>query len=170
MYKFIIILIFIISISALIIACMAYTKKYRDEYFKADFSIDLDTIEAGLSHQKSNLDTLIKYCYKNNLNLVKPIFNLAGFHNNGNSLKSDLSKYYDLNNILVNDKPFKMINKKINTYTIPKKEYPWGLLSGDNMFKDIGNSKISIKYNSKIINIAKKISKILNNNYLCIHR
>ena len=71
------------------------------------FKIDLSTISAGLSHQTSNLSVIIKYCFINNLKLIKPIFKLHGHHNNNNSLITDLSKYYDLNGITVNGNLFK---------------------------------------------------------------
>ena len=70
------------------------------------FKIDLCDIHVGISHHISNYKAIIKYCYENKLKLIKPIFTLTGHHNNGKEIISDLSMYYDLDNILVNDDKF----------------------------------------------------------------
>jgi len=135
------------------------------EYFK----IDLSTINAGLSHQRSNLCTIIKYCFINNLKLIKPIFILHGKHNNNNELSVDLSKYYDLNGITVNGNLFKLYDDDVKyTYTIKKKSYKYGLIDMDPRFKNLKNVNIVIPYKHDIIDIAKRVSSELDE-YICIH-
>lgn len=133
--------------------------------------IDLSTISAGLSHQKSNLVEIIKYCYDNNLKLIKPIFTLTGNHNKGKTLRCDLSKYYDLNSITVDGMKFKMYDDNPeNEYTIKKKRYKYGLLRNDPIFSKTSKKpyKIVIQYRQDIIDIARSISSQLGN-YMCIH-
>ena len=87
------------------------------------FKIDLTSIKAGLSHQITNFKIIITYCFMNNLKLVKPIFTLTGNHNNNNELKSDLSKYYDLDNITIDGNLFKLYDDDVKySYTIKKKK------------------------------------------------
>ena len=82
------------------------------------FKIDLSNISAGLSHQISNFNTIICYCYHNNYKLIKPIFTLTGKHNNNNTLKTDLSKYYDLDRITINGELFRLYNDDFKKETI----------------------------------------------------
>ena len=71
---------------------------------------------SGLTHQTTNFKTLIKYCYLNNLKLVKPIFTLIGKHNKDNEIKNDLSKYYDLEilQLIIINLNYTMIMKVLN--------------------------------------------------------
>jgi hypothetical protein len=115
-----------------------------------------------------NMRVLLNYCYQNNLKLIKPTFILTGNHNNNNELQSDLSKYYDLNNILVNNELFILYDSIID-YTIQKKEYYNGLLANDELFKNIIYMDIIIPYNKNIVNLANKIVEKLENNFMCIH-
>ena len=133
------------------------------------FKIDLSTISAGLSHQTSNLSAIIKYCFINNLKLIKPIFKLHGHHNNNNSLITNLSKYYDLNGITVNGNLFKLYDDDVKyTYTIKKKSYKGGLVRMDPKFKNLKDVNIVIPYKKDIIDIAKRASSELDE-YMCIH-
>lgn len=134
------------------------------------FKIDLSPINAGLSHQTSNFKVLIKYCFLNNLNLIKPKFKLIGSHNNNKELNSDLSKYYDLNNITVNDKPFRLYDDNDNIeYTMKKKTYGTQLLRQCHPFKTKEHCDIKIPYNEDIINTAKRIALSFKEDYMCIH-
>jgi len=137
-----------------------------DDFLK----IDLESITAGLTHQHNNLITLIKYCHTNNLKLIKPIFNLCKTHNNGKSLKSDLSEYYDIDNITINGTLFPLYNDDISIdYTIGKKKYECGLLTNDPLFKNLKPGyKILLQYHSDIYKIANNVREILGS-YLCIH-
>ena len=136
------------------------------------FKINLSTINAGLSHQTNNLRSIIYYCYTNNLKLIKPIFLLTGNHNNKKQLTTDLSKYYDLNNITINGKLFKLYDDDVKyTYTVGKKSYHAGLLANDPMFLDfkkVKNINMVIPYKQDIIDIAKKVYNELDE-YMCIH-
>ena len=134
----------------------------------AYFKIDLSTINAGLTHQTANLRTIINYCFINNLKLIKPIFTLSGDHNNNNELKTDLSKYYDLNGITVNGHLFKLYDDINYTYTITKNTYKHGLLYNNSTFQNLKDVKIDIPYKNDIIEIANQISSELDE-YMCIH-
>ena len=134
------------------------------------FKIDLSTINAGLSHQKSNFCALISYCYKNNLRLIKPIFKLIGKHNNGRQLQSDLSEYYDLDNIKVNGKHFDLYDDINNIkYTVGRKHYEGQLVRLDKPFSDLPQVTIEIPYRPQIYAISRWIAHQLGNNYMCIH-
>lgn len=137
--------------------------------------IDLSAISAGLSHQKSNLFHLIRYCFSQNIKLIKPIFRLCGSHNKGKEIQSDLSKYYDLDKVAVNSHPFPLYDPIKFTYghKIPKREYNRGLLKTDELFNNftqIDNSlKVTLPYQKHVIQKAKLIANQLNNNFMCIH-
>ena len=132
------------------------------------FKIDLSSIAAGLTHQKVNLSTIIRYCYHNNLKLIKPIFTLDGIHNNNNTLKTDLSEYFDLDGITINDELFRLYNddfkKEIINYKSTMKH---GLVDTDPNFSNL-SGLVKIPYKKDIIDIAKKISSKLGD-YMCIH-
>jgi len=132
------------------------------------FKIDLSTISAGLTHQQGNFTAIIRYCYHNNLKLIKPIFTLSGNHNNNNTLKTDLSKYFDLDGITVNGEPFKLYNDIDNIdYTIKKKSYKHEILTSDCIFQNLTDIVV-IPYKKDIIDIANKVSSNLGD-YMCIH-
>jgi hypothetical protein len=134
------------------------------------FSIDLSCINAGLTHQSANLLHIINYCYINNLKLIKPIFRLTGVHNNNQELYTDLSEYLDLNNILVNNKPYILYDKEhFNGFTIIKKKYECGLLDTDELFKNMKNCNIEIPYKYDIIETAKLVTSLIGNDFMCIH-
>ena len=131
--------------------------------------IDLSSINAGLSHQRSNLRTIIRYCFVNNLKLIKPIFKLHGKHNDNNELTSDLSEYYDLDGITVDGKPFKLHDDDNYSYTINKREYSHGgSLRFVEPFKNLLHINVVIPYRKDIIDIANKVSSELDE-YICIH-
>lgn len=137
------------------------------------FSIDLLTINAGLSHQISNLSILIQYCCKHEYILILPYFNLSGFHNNGKGILTNLSNYIDFKTLIVNNKIFEVVMDRDNIDNkdiihIEAKIYRFGLLKNDDMFKDLECVPIKFSYNENILTISKQISKLLGN-YLCIH-
>lgn len=134
------------------------------------FKINLDSIHSGLDHQKTNLMVLIRYCYKNNLCLVKPTFNLKKDHNNGIPLRSNLSEYFDLDNITVNGKIFKLIddNEKIK-FDVGFKKYDSNLLRKDLFFSELPNLSVEIPYTKQIQSIASEVVSKINGDYMCIH-
>lgn len=134
------------------------------------FKIDMSGVEAGLTHQLSNLSAIIKYCYLNNLKLIKPMFILAGHHNNNNTLKTDLSEYFDLDEITVNGEQFRLYNDDCNKETINYiPELKYGLVSHDPAFSNLsGIMNMNIPYKKDILDIAKKVSSNLGD-YMCIH-
>jgi len=137
------------------------------------FSIDLSTISAGLTHQLANLRTLIGYCYKYKYILILPHFKLYGFHNNGKDLLSNLSNYIDFTTLTVNNKHFEVVMDRDtidNKYIIhiEAKQYHYGLLENNDMFKNVECVPIHFSYHENILTISKQISKRLGN-YLCIH-
>ena len=124
-----------------------------------------NNVNAGLSHLRSNLYTIIKEAYFNNETLIIPMFNLAGKHNNGKAIKSNLSKYYDYN------KKFEVILDKnsINTQSIRVVNLMNQLSKNDkNIIHSNKEININLPYNKSIINKAKQISNILQK-FMCIH-
>lgn len=127
----------------------------------------MSNVSAGLTHQQANFTQIIRYCYHNNYKLIKPIFTLTGNHNNNNTLKTDLSEYYNLDGITVNDELFRLYDDDFEKETInyvPKIESD-GLLPTP--FSNLSGS-VNIPYKKDIIDIAKKISSKLGD-YMCIH-
>ena len=51
---------------------------------------------------------MIRYSYKNELKFVPPIFLLERRHNNGKLIETNLSNYYDLSNITIDNEHFKL--------------------------------------------------------------
>ena len=137
------------------------------------FSIDLSTIEAGLTHQISNLVVLLRYCYKCNYILIVPQFKLCGSHNNGKSLITNLSNYIDYSTLKVNNTFFQVVMDRDNIDNddiihIESKKYKGGILSNDNMFKNIEKIPLYYSYNENILTVSNQISQIMGR-YLCIH-
>jgi len=138
------------------------------------FSIDLTTISAGLTHHIFNLETIIKYCYFNNYKLLIPEFELAGSHNNGKLIKTNLNKYINFDTLKVENKLYKIYfeieNKEENNEIIfiDKKKYYGGLLANDPLFSELKYIPIKFDYVDYILNISKNIINELKN-YLCIH-
>lgn len=133
--------------------------------------IDLSTINGGgIDHQLSNFRTIIQYCYQNKLKLIKPIFILTGFHNYKKVVHTDLSDYFDLNNIKVNEEKFELYDDNDEMeYTVKKKIYKGQLLINDDMFKNMKTFTLNMSPTDEIMNIARQISLKLNNNYMCVH-
>ena len=135
-----------------------------------EYFIDIDTrsICVGISHHMSNYAAMIKYCYENKLKLIKPVFRLTGSHNNGKEIISDLSIYYDLDNILINNEKFTIYSES----NIASKKYS---LSGSLLrlmapFNSIKNNyDIQFPYNKTVIHIANDIVKKIGTEFMCIH-
>lgn len=130
------------------------------------FKIDLAKLSAGLSHQLSNFNAIILYCYHNNYKLIKPIFTLTGRHNNNNTLKTDLSEYFDLDGITINGELFRLYNDDFKKETINYKA-KHSLVRLDHGFANLPGN-VNIPYKKDIIDIAKNISSNLGD-YMCIH-
>lgn len=99
------------------------------------------------------------------------MFNLAGKHNNGNIIKSNLSKYYDYNNLTVNTKKFEVIldKKSINNQSIRVVNLMNYISKNDkNIHHTNKEININLPYNNSIINKAKQIINILQK-FMCIH-
>ena len=138
------------------------------EYFK----VELIHLPRGLLHCKDNYESLIRYCYYNKLNLIKPIFRLHGKHNNNKFITCDLSKYFDLDNITVNGEQFILYNDDDNIdYNIKFKKgvNTCGYFPGDKRFSNLKNIKVIIPYSKNVISIGENISNYLGDNYTCLH-
>jgi len=148
-----------------------FSSNEKENYSNTEFfNIDLSEICAGLNHQRSNLISILRYCYKHNLKLIKPIFRLYKLHNNGIEIKSDLSSYFDLDHILVNNKIVILYDSSPNqSFTISKKKYKYGLLCNDPLFIENENIPVSIPYHNTIKKIAEKIVQSFDNNFMCVH-
>jgi len=124
-----------------------------------------NNVYAGLTHLTSNLNAIIKEAYFNNETLIIPMFNLAGKHNNGNIIKSNLSKYYDYNNLTVNNKKFEVILDKnsINTQSIRVVNLMNQLSKNDkNIIHSNKEININLRFNVELaFDIAKQIINIL---------
>lgn len=144
-------------------------KDNNRDYFK----IDLSSINCGLLNHRFNLEVIIKYCFMNNLKLVKPKFILSSNHNNGREIVSDLSEYYDLKNIKINGEKFKLYNDAPNIKTF-KKRYRHGLVTSLAQFENVNEefkklgATLDMQHVKEIKNIASKIHSKLKN-YMCIH-
>ena len=137
------------------------------------FSIDLSHIEAGLTHQISNLVVLLRYCYECNYILIVPQFRLCGSHNNGKLIITNLSNYIDYNTLKVNSTFFEVVTDSDNIDNndiihIEAKKYKGGILCNDDMFKNIEKIPVCYSYNENILSISNQISNIMGR-YLCIH-
>lgn len=135
------------------------------------FYIDLSIVSAGISHQISNFRSILNYCYMNNYKLIKPIYKLNGKHNNNKEIKTDLTKYYNFDNIYVDGKKFKFYDndlKKYNNKDVKKYKAKVIQLKRDPLFKNCKEYDIKFTYNKKITESADIISKMLKK-YICIH-
>jgi len=131
-------------------------------------NVEMRNICVGISHHMSNYYAMIKYCYENKLKLIKPVFKLSGSHNNGKEIISDLSIYYDLDNILVNNEKFTIYSE---SNIASKKVFTQGsLLRLMPPFNSIKNNyDISFPYNKTVIHIANDIVKKIGTEFMCIH-
>ena len=64
------------------------------------------TASAGLGHQQMNLKSILAYAYDRGLIPIIPEFHLAGMHNAGKAVFSDLSDYYDYSRLTIKGAPF----------------------------------------------------------------
>lgn len=135
---------------------------------KSFVKIDVNSLRAGISHHESNYKSFIKYCYENNLKLIKPDFRLTGSHNNGNEIISDLSVYYDLDNITVNNEIFQVYDKSEKDFTVIKLVSELARLSRP--FNTIKNDyEVIFPYNKSVLEIANSIVTKIGTEFMCIH-
>ena len=131
--------------------------------------VELTDICVGISHHISNYHAIVKYCYENNLKLIKPLFKLTATHNNDKLIISDLSMYYDLDNITVNNNIFKVYDQEGEnniTIIIPLSE----LLRRSPPFNTIKkNYNVSFPYNKSVLEIANNIVAKIGTEFMCIH-
>lgn len=134
------------------------------------FKIDLCDIHVGISHHITNYKTIIKYCYETKLKLIKPLFTLTGHHNNGKQIISDLSIYYDLDNILVNNETFTVYDESTLNEKIVTRKYSAALLKTIAPFNSLKNEySVCIPYKPSIIQVADKIVRKIGSAFMCIH-
>ncbi len=62
------------------------------------------TFAAGISHHRSNFEAMAKEAAIADRVLIAPEFKLAAHHNHGRALVTNLSEYYDLENVFVDDR------------------------------------------------------------------
>lgn len=127
----------------------------------------------GLTHQLSNLNTAIKHSYKLGKILVLPIFVLSKVHND-KELKSNLTKYFDFDELKINNIPVtvitdinkinedELINVKINNQLFRKNKIITSVLNSSD------NIKIDLPYNKNILKLSKQVRNKLGK-YMCIH-
>lgn len=134
----------------------------------------------GISHHKSNLTKFILKANELNRVLIIPNFTLHGKHNSGKDITNNLSKYIDYNNLILNDKKFRVIYKndeikkiKSNDIMIYNLNQLQKDIKGDKgliRFHEDFNLNGNIKFNNpkEIIELALKI-KLKLKNYCCVH-
>jgi hypothetical protein len=137
------------------------------------FTVDMSTVNAGLSHQISNLMVLIRYCYDKNHELVVPSFHLTGKHNNGKSFTSQFAEYIDYSTLAVDGHQLQIeLNEcRVNPaqlIRVERKEYEGGLLRTDPMFMNISNYHVTYTYKKYLIDIGNSVSELLGC-YTCVH-
>lgn len=140
---------------------------------KKKISINLSQLRpAGLSHQLSNLIQLIKYAYHNNFSLTPPLFKLTGKHNRGNEICSNLSDYFNFNDIRVEGKKYLLcdgppsINSISLSYTREKGDND--LLINHSLFSELPDISVEIPTHPSLKKISNKVRESLNH-YTCVH-
>jgi hypothetical protein len=132
----------------------------------------------GLSHQKGNYYTLIKYCYFNDYILLSPNFLLESRHNNNKLKITNFSEYFDIENVKVNSKKLEIIGNykkienilkrnKINVKIIAGKKLSM-FFRNSPIFSNLKNVNIEMDYNKELVKIANNIIKKLGK-YTCVH-
>lgn len=66
----------------------------------------------GISHQRSNLDSLLREAHVSGRTLVMPEFQLAGKHNAGRHLTTKFVEYYDLGQARVDSSPVAILTEE----------------------------------------------------------
>lgn len=141
------------------------------------FTIDGYETAAGLTHHTGSLRCLLKSAYQRNAIPLIPRFRLAGHHNHGRELLSDLSKYYDYDRLTINGNKYR-IGFSGNT-AIPEAEIErvivdhraveavQGVLWDLREFRDVDRSGMILPYHHAIIQMAQEIAQRLQP-YTCI--
>jgi hypothetical protein len=133
---------------------------------------------AGIGHHLGNLYLFLNFAYRNNSHLISPIFLLHGKHNSSKFLRTDLSRYFQFDSVIVDGKNFPIIPYvnsidpgNIEIVNIDQKTYDscGGCLSKSDLFSCIPNHPMYIPTNSTLIGIAKNVSEIVSGKYTCIH-
>lgn len=130
-----------------------------------------NSVSAGLSHLRSNLNTILKEAYFNNKILIIPDFNLSALHNNNKKITSNLSKYYDYSRLKINNKKYKVIldSSDIDNSLVEIIKLTNQLSNHDKrIFHSKKKLEIDLPFNKNIINTAQTVIDKLNK-YICIH-
>jgi uncharacterized membrane protein YciS (DUF1049 family) len=163
---FVIIIIIVFSLLLTLTRISKFTNYNNQKYIKFN-----NIVSEGLSHQTSNLMASIKEANYTNKILILPILSLSKKHNKV-ELKSNLSKYYNFDKLMVNNKIMKVEydDKNINPKLINELKIQNELFRKDKLLKYDRNKKIYIDlpYNINIINISNKIIENFGK-YCCIH-
>ena len=161
----------IIIVILLIFVSFSYKKElFKDS--KKEYITFKISVKAGLSHQLSNLNSMLREAYFGNQKLIIPEFYLVAHHNNNNELKTNLSEYYDYDKLKLDGKNYNVylnLDESVSSSDIEERSISNQLVIKDPSTKYPDHKlDIDLPYNKNIIDIANKISSKLGN-YLCIH-
>lgn len=150
---------------------MVYTK-YNDTIESKQITNSYVTFKryfnSGIGHTCYDLIDLIRYIYKNKLKLIIPTFQLEKEHNNSKQIETNLTDYYDLSNITINNKHFKLYPNN-NYNKILQLVSTTTLVRENNWFVDLPLYEVMIPYNNIVYEYCNLISPIIGTDYMCIH-
>jgi hypothetical protein len=133
---------------------------------------------AGLGHHLGNLYAFLNFAYHNDSHLVAPIFLLHGKHNSSKFLRSDLSKYFQFDSVVVGGKNFPIIPhansldpENIKTIEVDQKTYDscGGALPISDFFSSLPDCSRFIPTNNSSKEVAKNVARMISDKYTCIH-
>lgn len=133
---------------------------------------------AGLNHHSGNLYCFLNLAYHKKKTLISPFVLLDGKHNSSPHLKSDLSKYFQFDSVIVEGSSFPImantnsINpKNIEVIDISQSSYNLcgGCLSNSDPFSSLPDYPRHIPSNHKVKEMAKNVAQIISDKYTCIH-
>lgn len=133
---------------------------------------------AGLNHHLGNLYCFLNLAYHKKKTLIAPFVLLDGRHNSSPHLKSDLSRYFQFDSVIVEGNPFPIIPnmnskdlKDIEVVDINQKSYDLcgGALSNSDMFSSVPDYPRHIPTKNALKKIAKNFAEIISDKYTCIH-
>lgn len=146
----------------------------------------ITTTKAGLKHQSFNLKTLISEAFlTNRIPVISPV-SLYGKHNFNKPLESNLSQYFDLENIFLNGQRQQVAYSEsieLDAFNIkPEDPIPTDEPFVEKVFpQDEGCSwkfvsspfdiyySVVLKYQNEIYQKADQLTEILGNDYACVH-
>ena len=119
------------------------------KYFAYQQSV---SVSEGLNHQRSNLQCFLEEAYLLDRIAIIPIFNLTAGHNKEMAIRNNLTPYYNLNKIMINDQK-KMVVSEDHQLKIPD--------DSDKTLRVSEYRKITASENQKYQFIVRDMSSLL---------